>query len=45
MASPSVPTFSVTVSMGEADDLVEAEDVVVVMIVELYEFLFTLAIT
>ena len=39
-----MPSFSVTVSMGEADDHVEAEDVVVVMIVELYEFLFTLAI-
>jgi hypothetical protein len=43
VASPSVPSFSVTVSMGDADDLVEREDVVV-MIVELYEFLFTLAI-
>ena len=40
-----MPSFSVTVSMGYADDLVEAEDVVVVMIGELYEFLFTLAIT
>ena len=39
-----MPSFSVMVSMGDADDLVEVEDDVVVMIGELYEFLFTLAI-